>query len=89
MYITVSQLANAINKKQHIKPEDIIKVITVMVINHNSIHYQVIDRTWNISYYSEDTVPVSVVKLMNYNRPVKTWTREDNNGLKEYYQYRF
>ena len=87
MYITVNQLAKAINQKQYIKPEDIIKVITVMVINHNRIHYQVIDNSSNITYYSEDNIPVSIVKLINYNRPVKTWTRHDFNETREYYQY--
>ena len=85
MYITVSQLVNAINQKQHIETRDIIKVITVILINNNELHYQIIDSLGNIEYYNENTVPVSVVKLMNYNNPVKKWTREN----KQFYQYRF
>ena len=85
MYITVSQLANAINSKQHIKTGDIIRVITVMIIDNREIHYQVLDNLGNIEYYNEYSVPVSVVKLMNYNKPDKTWTREN----KQFYQYHF
>lgn len=85
MYITVSQLANAINKKEYIKTGDIIKIITVMVVDNNRIHYQVLDNLGNFEYYNEDSVPVSIVKLMNYNKPVKTWKREN----KQFFQYRF
>ena len=85
MYITVKELANAINTKQHIKTGDIIRIITVMIIDNREIHYQVLDNVGNFEYYNEDSVPVSVVKLMNYNKPVKAWKREN----KQFFQYRF
>ena len=85
MYISVNTIANAINNKQHLKTGDIIKCITVEIIDNSRIYYQVIDSTSNIEYYSENTVPVSVVKLMNYHRPVKTWKRDN----KEFFKYVF
>ena len=85
MYISVNQLANAINNLQRIKPVDIVKVITVLIVDNSRIHYQVIDKTGNISYYNENSIPVSIVKLMNCNKPDKTWTREN----RQYFQYRF
>jgi hypothetical protein len=85
MYITVKQIANAINNKEHLKTGDIIKSIHVMVTNNNSIHYMVIDSLGNNEYYNENTIPCSIVRLMNYNRPQKAWKRDN----KEYFTYYF
>ena len=56
-----------------------------MIVDNKRIHYQIIDSIGNIEYYNEDSIPVSIVKLMNYNRPDKTWTREN----KRFFQYHF
>lgn len=85
MYISVNTLSKAINEKRYIRPEEIIKIVTIMVTDNNNIQYQVIDGTNNIEYYNEYTIPTSIIKLINYNRPVKTWTRDN----KQFFQYTF
>ena len=85
MFISVNTLSKAINEKRYIRPEEIVKIVTVMVTGNNNIQYQVIDGTNNITYYNEYTIPVSIIKLINYNRPVKTWTRDN----RQFFQYTF
>lgn len=85
MTITVSQLAKAINNKEHIKTDDIIRDIHVMVCNNTSIHYKVTDCSGSERYYNEQSVPVSIVRLMNYNKPAKAWKKENT----EFFIYRF
>ena len=77
MYISVSTLANAINNKQHLKTEDIIKSIHVMIIDNSRIHYMITDSVGKDTWYTEDNIPLSIVRLMNYNIPKKHFFREN------------
>lgn len=85
MIISVSSIANAINNREHIKPNDIIMSISVTLTDNTKIDYTVKDYSGRIEKYTEDTVPVSVVRLMNYNKCSETW-KEAN---KEYIIYNF
>lgn len=59
--------------------------ISVKLTNNTKIDYTVKDYSGSIEKYTEDTVPVSVVRLMNYNKCAETW-KEAN---KEYFIYNF
>lgn len=59
--------------------------IYVTLTDNIKIDYTVMDYSGCIEKYTEDTVPVSIIKLMNYNKCSETW-KEAN---KEYIIYNF
>ena len=48
---------------------DIIKII-VELTGNNNISYYIDTRNVKREVYSENTVPMAIVHLMNYNRPI-------------------
>ena len=84
MYITVNQLANKINNLEHFTMQEIqennkiIKIIVEITNNGKTINYYV-DTKAKRECYTEQNIPCSIVRMMNYSRPVyheKTETTE-------------
>lgn len=59
--------------------------IYVTLTDNTKIDYTVMDYSGRVEKYTEDTVPVSVIRLMNYNKCTETWKKEN----KEYFVYNF
>lgn len=59
--------------------------IYVTLTDNTKIDYTVKDYSGHIEKYTEDTVPISVIRLMNYNKCSGTWKKAN----KEYIIYNF
>lgn len=76
MYITVRQLANKINNLERFSPEELnndkIKKIIVTITNNGThIDYCVISGSGKKERYTEETIPHSIIHLMNRNKAAK------------------
>ena len=89
MIISVSTLANAINEKRNIKPEEIaadngiIKIIVELSSNGKQISYYV-DTKAGRETYNENTVPASIISLMNRNSISYREVWKDNTEIMVY-----
>ena len=84
MYITVNQLANKINNLERFTMQEIqennkiIKIIVELTENGTKINYFV-DTKAKRECYTEKNIPCSIVRMMNYSKPIyheKTETTE-------------
>lgn len=76
MYITVKQLANKVNNLERFSREELnndkIKKIIVTITNNGThIDYYVISGSGKKERYTEDTIPHSIIYLMNRNKAAK------------------
>lgn len=76
MYITVKQLANKINNLERFSTEElnndkIKKIIVTITDNGTHIDYCVISGSGQKECYTEQTIPISIVHLMNRNKAAK------------------
>lgn len=89
MFINVSTLAAAINDKRHIKPEEIaadngiIKIIVELSSDKRHIAYYV-DSKAGRETYNENTVPASIISLMNRNSISYREIQKDNTEILVY-----
>ena len=78
MYITVNQLANKINNLERftfdeLKNENdnsIIKIIVKLLEDGHRIKYFVDTKSGNREQYTEQNIPLSIVRIMNYSKPI-------------------
>ena len=87
MIISINTLATAINEKRYVKPEElakdnsIIRIAVNVTNNHRKIEYSVDTRQGKREFYTESTVPHSIITIINRETPIYHEIKQNNDEL--------